>query len=190
MACQRVDIESARTVISTSPSRDMMTSAVRSYMRLVAYLRATDVCPLHGHCYGFHIISGSEGRKDPYASLYSYLECPPKTIYYDYSCNLQEYSLNWESGYYQDVNFFHDIFHGYSHHCSETHDTKRLDGIQKANTEICEQFNSFLQCIKYTSKQMRQDHFVFFLQFFIQMWNDNKKAENDKKVRIKQQGLL
>ena len=22
-------------------------------------------CPQHGHCYGFHIIDGSEGRKDP-----------------------------------------------------------------------------------------------------------------------------
>ena len=25
-------------------------------------------CPRHGHCYGFHIISGSEGRKDPYGN--------------------------------------------------------------------------------------------------------------------------
>ena len=45
-----VDIDSARTVISTNPSRDMMTSAVRSYMRLAPYLRATDACPLRAHC--------------------------------------------------------------------------------------------------------------------------------------------
>ena len=30
-------------------------------------------CPLHGHSYGFHIISGSEGHKDALASLYCYL---------------------------------------------------------------------------------------------------------------------
>ena len=29
-------------------------------------------CPIHGHCYGFHIIAcGGEGRKDPFSSLYN-----------------------------------------------------------------------------------------------------------------------
>ena len=27
-------------------------------------------CPIHGHCYGFHLISGGEGRKDPFSSLF------------------------------------------------------------------------------------------------------------------------
>jgi hypothetical protein len=30
-------------------------------------------CPLHGHCYGGHIISGGEGRKDPSASIYQFI---------------------------------------------------------------------------------------------------------------------
>ena len=29
-------------------------------------------CPIHGHCYGFHLISGGEGRNDPFASLYKF----------------------------------------------------------------------------------------------------------------------
>jgi len=29
-------------------------------------------CPAHGHCYGFHVIVGSDGRKDPANSLYAY----------------------------------------------------------------------------------------------------------------------
>ena len=30
-------------------------------------------CPLHGHCFGGHMINGSEGRKDPHFSLYKHI---------------------------------------------------------------------------------------------------------------------
>ena len=29
------------------------------------------------HCYGFHIIPGSKGRKDPAAAVYTHMETPP-----------------------------------------------------------------------------------------------------------------
>ncbi|KAL4240007.1 hypothetical protein ACF0H5_000802 [Mactra antiquata] len=53
-------------------------------------------CADHGHCYGFHM-TNAEGRKDPSASLYSYLEKPPSDVFYDFACNLQEYCLNREN---------------------------------------------------------------------------------------------
>jgi len=56
-------------------------------------------CPIHGHCYGYHIIPGSEGRKDPATSLYAYLETAPSTVLYDFACSLSEYTRNRESGY-------------------------------------------------------------------------------------------
>ena len=34
-------------------------------------------CPLHGHCYGFHLIAGGEGRKDPFSAMFKYMEEPP-----------------------------------------------------------------------------------------------------------------
>ena len=34
-------------------------------------------CPKHRHCYGFHIIDGSEGRKDTVNSLIPYLKVAP-----------------------------------------------------------------------------------------------------------------
>ena len=43
---------------------------------------------MHGHCYGFHIIPGSEGRKDPHASLNTHCEIAPKNIVYDFACSL------------------------------------------------------------------------------------------------------
>ena len=51
-------------------------------------------CPQHGHCYGFHVIPESEGRKDPHASLYTHLETAPATVFYDFACSLSEYAKN------------------------------------------------------------------------------------------------
>ena len=45
-------------------------------------------CPLHGHCYDFHMIPGSEGRKEASASLYCCLQKPPKVVFYDFACSL------------------------------------------------------------------------------------------------------
>ena len=34
-------------------------------------------CPVYGHCYGFHLISGAEGRKHPFSSIFKYLPNAP-----------------------------------------------------------------------------------------------------------------
>ena len=116
-------------------------------------------CPSHGHCYGFHIGNGSEGRKDAANSLLTHLPEAPSTIFYDFPCSLEEYCMNREGGYYGGTRFFHDIFHGYSHACSPAYSSKELDGFRGVNTSICKKFNSFLQCIKSSAKHMSQTHF-------------------------------
>ena len=145
-------------------------------------------CADHGHCYGFHM-TRAEGRKDPSASLYAHLEKPPQYIFYDFACNLQEYCLNRESGYYKDVRFFHDIFHSYAHKCSCAFKSRRLQGIESVNPEICEQFNSFIQCIKTSARQMSQAHFCFYLQFFLYEWNERKRILSQKKIRVALAGV-
>ena len=141
-------------------------------------------CAQHGHCYGFHIIPGSEGRKDPFASLYTHMEAPPDCVYYDFACNLHEYCLNRESGFFKNVQFFHDIFHGYSHKCSDCYRSSRLLGFEAINSEICEQFNSFIQLLKYTVRQMSQVHFVFYLQYFIHVWNQRKASRYERQLLV------
>ncbi|XP_057302291.1 uncharacterized protein LOC130636556 isoform X1 [Hydractinia symbiolongicarpus] len=132
-------------------------------------------CPKHGHCLGFHIIPGSEGRKDPAASLYAYCEHPPEVVLYDFTCSLSEYVHNRESGYFKDTRFFHDVFHGYTHSCSSAFRYNGLLGFEAVNSSICEQFNSFMQKIKTSAKLMSQTHFTFYLQFFIYIWNKKKE---------------
>ena len=98
-------------------------------------------------------------------------------VFYDFACNLQEYCLNRESGYYNSVRFFfHDIFHSYAHKCSSAFKSTRVQGFETVNSEICEQFNSFLRCIKRSARQMSQTHFCFYLQCFLHEWNRSKKT--------------
>ena len=51
-------------------------------------------CPIHGHCYGYHITKGAEGPKDCFASSIKYMEQPPEEIYYDNACHLNDYCFN------------------------------------------------------------------------------------------------
>lgn len=139
-------------------------------------------CPLHGHCYGFHMITGSEGRKDPASSAFQYLQNPPDELYYDFSCQLEEYCLNREPGYWRCCRFHHDVFHGFSHKCPFVYNSSRLLNLSvRVNSSICEQFNSYIQKIKYSARAMSQHHFVFYLQFFIDDWNDRKTITGDSR---------
>ena len=131
-------------------------------------------CPIHGHCYGFHLISGGEGRKDPFASLYKYCTEMPEDIYYDFACQLSEYCLNREPELFKNTRFWHDLFHSIGHVCGINFKLGRVLGLEGVNTEICEQVNSFMQCIKYTGSHLSQEHFTFFVQFFLYLMNKEK----------------
>ena len=134
-------------------------------------------CPIHGHCLGFHLMPESEGRKDPFSSLYAYLPEPPKEIFYDFACSLSEYSLNREPHFFRETRFWHDLFHGFSHKCASSLKSSRIPSLNVLDTEICEQFNSFLQNIKYTGSHLTQSHFCLYLQFMIHIWNMKKDGK-------------
>ena len=62
-------------------------------------------CPVHGYCYGFHLISGGEGRKDPFSSLYKYKPTATDELFYDFACQLNEYCLNRAPHYFRCTHF-------------------------------------------------------------------------------------
>ena len=68
-------------------------------------------CPIHGHAYGFHLIQGGEGCKEPFSSLYKYLETPPKDVFYDFACQLSEYCLNREPELFKNTRFWHCLLY-------------------------------------------------------------------------------
>ena len=139
-----------------------------------------------GHAYGFHLIQGGEGRKDPFASLYKYLETPPKDVFYDFACQLSEYCLNREPELFKNTGFWHDLFHAIGHKCGICFKSRRVGGLEGINTEICEQVNAFLQCIKYTAAHLSQEHFTCFLQFIFCIFSTRRKP----KLTLNKQQLL
>ena len=131
-------------------------------------------CPIHGHCYGFHIIKGSEGRKDAFSSAVKYMNKAPRELYYDFSCSLSEYSLNREPSFFSHTRFWFDIFHSFNHRCGDNHKCADVPGLMHTNTSICEQFNSYLKNIKYIATHLTQSHFCFIMQLLIHRWNEHK----------------
>ena len=147
-------------------------------------------CPMHGHSYGFHIIESGEGRKDVFSSLYKYIETPPKHIFYDNACQLNEYCLNREPDFFLDTQFWHDLFHSIGHICGFNFRSGRILGLEGINTEICEQVNSFLQSIKYIASHLTQEHFMFFVQFFLYILNKNKTESHKKQASTALAGYM
>ena len=76
-------------------------------------------CPMYGHCYGLHLISCGEGRKDPFSSLLKYKSTAPDELLYDFACQLNEYCLHRAPHYFRCTHFWHDLFHGITHKCGE-----------------------------------------------------------------------
>lgn len=147
-------------------------------------------CPIHGHSYGFHLIEGGEGRKDPFCSLYKYLDTPPDHIYYDFACQLSEYCLNREPELFKNTRFWHDLFHALGHVCGPNFKSGRVVGLEGVNSEICEQVNAFLQCVKFTASHLSQDHFIFFLQFFLYILNQEKTKKFRQQASVAVAGHL
>ena len=123
-------------------------------------------CPIHGHSYGFHLINGGKGRKDPFCALFKYMPNLPEELFYDNACQLSEYALNREPGLFLNTRLWHDLFHSITHLCGSNFKSSRVVGLCGINTEICEQVNSYLQCVKYTASHLSQEHFVFFYSSF------------------------
>ena len=101
-------------------------------------------------------------------------DCPPKKRR-KYSTRIQ---------YFLETRFWHDLFHSFTHTGGKCFKSSRICGLVGVNSEICEQFNSYLQCIKYTGSHLSQFHFIFFVQFFIYLWNCEKTTRYENIINV------
>ena len=92
----------------------------------------------------------------------------------------QSTASNREPELFKSTRFWHDLFHFIGHLCGINFKSGRILGQEGVNAEICEQINSFLQCIKYTGSHLSQDHLTFFLQFFLYLMNKDKTRNFQK----------
>lgn len=105
-------------------------------------------CMVHQRVVGYHVMPHSEGRRDCLFSLLRFKKEPPKAVWVDFACLCEESGLNWCPEYFKFVQWFHDIFHGWKHKCSERFTSSRLFGMNYTNSSVMEQVNSFLQSLR------------------------------------------
>ena len=129
------------------------------------------VCPKHGHSYGFHLVNGAEGRKDPFSALLKYLPKAPRLLFYDFACQLSEYALNREPEYFSRTEFFHDIFHSVNHSCPYAFQCESIADKRCINTSAAEQFNSYFVLIKKTASCLKLSRFMLYAQHMIYLYN-------------------
>ena len=107
------------------------------------------------------------------------------------ACQLSEYCLNREPELFKNTRFRHNLFHAIGHKCGICFKSGRVCGLEGINTEICEQVNAFLQCIKYTAAHLSQEHFTFCLQFFfLYLLNKEKTKTFIKQAAIAVAGQM
>ena len=105
------------------------------------------VCMDHHTVVGYHVIRHGEGRRDVFYPIYRFKETPPKAIFGDYVCGVEETCMNYLPEYFSSSLFFHDIFHGCKHICSDRFCSRRLASYAVLNTSLMEQVFLKSECV-------------------------------------------
>ena len=115
-------------------------------------------CPIHFHCYWYHIIPGSEGRKDMAASLYTHFEKVPDKMFCTISHSVYQnlriiVNLDILRIRLSFMMFFTDIHINTQQHSDVI---AYLNSMQQTH-----------QNVKASAKLISQIHFCFYFQLFI-----------------------
>jgi len=133
----------------------------------------TVFCP-HGICYGFEVMQSSESPRHPLNIFRHRFLRPPQVIVYDNACKLHQYCLNREPYFFQNTLFVVDRFHWRGHvGCSSGYclDTYQHMAIKEINSQVNEQANAGLQCIRGQLAYMTPENFMFTLKLFLTIKN-------------------
>ena len=102
--------------------------------------------------------------------------------YSKYCCNREPYYFSCTK-FWHDL-FWHDLlFYGIPHKSGKAFKSSRVSSLTNINSETCEQFNSYLQCIKYTGSHLSQPHFMFLYSFLF-ICGTEIKPQNSRKLYI------
>ena len=86
-----------------------------------------------------------------------------------------------DPSYFKDVVFVIDHFHTYNHTCSRLYKIARYSTLDRYNSSICEQGNSWVKSgVHRQSKAMNDDLFFLTLMVQIALWNRRKATIIEK----------
>ena len=112
-----------------------------------------------------------ESPRHPFEIFLTHFPSLPNTIIYDNSCKLHvhQYILNRQPGHFKDTRFSVDRFYWRGHvGCSSGYsmDKYAIQSMSKINSQINEQCNAGLQCIKGQLAYVKPDNFMFHINCF------------------------
>ena len=130
----------------------------------------------HRIAVGFHIIPRQEGRNDVYSVLYQRWQKAPRTIVYDFACQLHKYSITREAVFFRDTKHVIDEHHSDNHTaCSEAYRMKPYkqynDEWTFFNDSAAECGNSGLAKAKLSSSYMGLARFMDFARLQLEFQN-------------------
>jgi hypothetical protein len=125
------------------------------------------MCMEHETIVGYHIMNRGEGRRDGIIPPFRFMPKPPDALFGDYVCGWEETAMNLLPEFYLLVQFFHDIFHGCTHKCSERFECRRLHEFCALNTSLMEQvvFFKFIFCAALHKIKLPSNHQFPLLHF-------------------------
>ena len=114
------------------------------------------MCLQHQVVVGYHIMENGEGRRDAFVPLYRFKKHPPKALFSDYVCGIEETALNLHPEFWLQTSFYHDLFHGYTHSCTSRFMSRRHEQFSSLNTSAMEQ----------VTNELLNDTFIYIFYFF------------------------
>ena len=138
-------------------------------------------CP-HLVCLGFHKIPVAEGRNDVFSAIYKYWEVAPKTVIYDFACQLGPYCMTREPEFFKDTLFAIDEMHANGHtHCSQacfvSNYMQVRSHLMPINSSAAECSNSGLSRIRKSISYMDQTHAVLYTYVYLSVWNRKRQLK-------------
>lgn len=148
-----------------------------------------NVCMIHEHIIGYHLIHRSEGRRDAVIPLYRFFEKPPLAVWNDFACGCEESGLNWLPSFFSKTQHFHDMFHGYAHLCSRRFFSRRVPRFSSLNTSLMEQVRRNSSTIQHIVAHVSQN-MVVQVNSFLQPLRALVRSPSTRVSKIRQVRLV
>ena len=135
----------------------------------------------YGHCYGLQLVS-SQDDKEPFLPLSKYMTTAPKEIFCEDANSLEDYALQKDPYFYRNTRFFDNL---HKDSCPMSHyNSSRIQSLAHLTNTISDEFKNYMDRILLSIAQIKRKHLVFYLQFFIQRWNEKRRQNYKKELKV------
>jgi len=144
-------------------------------------------CP-HLVCLGFHMIPHAEGRNDVFSALWVYFEKAPRTVVYDFACQLGPYAMSCEPVFFKDICFTIDqkmLAEGHavcSAACFLSNYMQVRPDLKNVNSSAVKCCNSRLSKIKKSISYIGEKRAIVLAFVYVNVWNCKRERQRQREL--------